>query len=147
MRPLREPRFRSDRAAALSGTATVGAGYAGILESQVLNLDPPTLLPYSGNEIVHVADSAGNTTRYGIQPGQPVTFTVRLSSREAGIDDGNPAGVAGSAGGADPTKPQVFIQVKDPDSKYQDAQQMEHKVFAKDYAVPIPGQQHRRVFL
>ncbi len=117
----------------LGGTAVVGANYAGILESQVLNLDPPTLLPYSGNEIVHVADSAGNTTRYGIQPGQTVSFTVRLSDREAGIDNGNPLGQPGDAGGADPTKPQVFIQVKDPDSKYQDAQQIEHKVFAKDF--------------
>ena len=123
------------RGGSLSGTTVVGANYAGILESQVLNLDPPTLLPYSGNEIVHVTDSGGNTTRYGIQPGQPVTFTVRLSDREAGIDNGDPTATAtdGSAGGADPTKPQVFIQIKDPDSKYQDAQQMEHKVFAKDY--------------
>ena len=106
----------------LSGGATVGAGYAGILESQVLNLDPPTLLPYSGNEILHIADSSGNTTRSSIQPGQPVTVVVRLSSREAGIDD-----TGGPNGG-----PNVYLQIKDPDSKYQDAQGREHKVFAKD---------------
>ena len=105
----------------LGNGAIVGASYAGILESQVLNLDPPTLLPYSGNEILHIADSGGNTTRTGIQPGQPVTVTVRLSSREAGIDD-----TGGPNGG-----PNVYLQIKDPDSKYQDAQGREHKVFAQ----------------
>jgi len=110
------------RGGSLGTTGTVGASYAGILESQLLNLDPPTLLPYSGNEVIHVTDAAGNTTRTGITPGQPVTFTVRLSSREAGIDyTGGPNG-----------KPNVYIQIKDPDSKYQDSQGMEHKVFARD---------------
>ena len=110
----------------LVGTGTVGAAYAGILVSQVVNLDPPTLLPYSGNEIVHVADSAGNTTRYGITPGQKVTFTARLSSREAGVDN---TGVTqtGHSGA------QVYIQIKNPNSKYQDSQGLEHKVFARDY--------------
>jgi len=106
----------------LGGSSSVGASYTGILESQVLNLDPPTLLPYSGSEIVHVADAAGNTTRGGNQPGQPVTFVVRLSSREAGIDD---------AGGPK-SGPNVYIQIKNPNSKYQDANGLEHKVFAKD---------------
>ncbi len=109
----------------LTGTGTVGAGYAGILVSQVVNLDPPTLLPYSGNEIVHVADSAGNATRYGIAPGQKVTFTARLSNREAGID--NTGAVTGG-----PTGAQVYLQIKNPNSKYQDAQGLEHKVFARD---------------
>ncbi len=110
----------------LVGSGTVGSAYAGILVSQVVNLDPPTLLPYSGNEIVHVADSAGNTTRYGITPGQKVTFTARLSSREAGVD--NTGAVTGG-----PTGAQVFLQVKNPNSKYQDSQGLEHKVFAHDY--------------
>ncbi len=110
------------RGGSLGTTGTVGANYVSILESQLLNLDPPTLLPFSGNEVIHVTDSAGNTTRTGITPGQPVTFTVRLSSREAGIDN------TGGPGG----KPNVYIQIKDPDSKYQDAQGIEHKVFAKD---------------
>ena len=89
-----------------------------------MNLDPPTLLPYSGNEIVHVGDASGTTTRYGITPGQPVTLTVRLCNREAGIDD-----TGGPNGG-----PNVYIQIKDPDSKYQDSQGLEHKVFASDPA-------------
>ncbi|MGI4791689.1 MAG: carboxypeptidase regulatory-like domain-containing protein [Janthinobacterium lividum] len=95
--------------------ATVGTLYRGLLESQVLNLDPPTLLPYSGNEIIHVANSAGQIARGNLTPGQPVTLTVRLSDREAGIDDSN-----------------VYVQIKDPESKYQDPHGLEHKVFAKD---------------
>jgi len=111
----------------LTGTGTVGSAYAGILVSQVVNLDPPTLLPYSGNEIVHVADSSGRVTRTGITPGQPVTVTVRLSSREAGIDNtGASAANFGFPG------VQVFLQIKNPNSKYQDSQSLEHKVFAKD---------------
>ena len=105
----------------LGNGGTVGANYAGLLESQVVNLDPPTLVPYSGDEIVHVNTGPGYTaassTRIGVTPGQPATFTVRLSSREAGVDDGN-----------------IYLQIKDPDSKYQDAQGLEHKVFAHDAA-------------
>ena len=103
------------RSGSLGGGATVGPQYAGLLESQVLNLDPPTLLPYSGNEIIHVANTAGQVARGNLTPGQPVTLTVRLSDREAGIDDGN-----------------VYVQIKDPESKYQDPHGLEHKVFAKD---------------
>ncbi len=103
----------------LGNGGTVGAGYAGLLESQVVNLDPPTLVPYSGNEVLHVNTgsgfNAGSTTRTGVTPGQPATITVRLSDREAGVDDAN-----------------VYLQIKDPDSKYDDAQGLEHKVFAHD---------------
>ena len=103
----------------LGNGGTVGANYAGLLESQVVNLDPPTLVPYSGNEVFHINSGSGYTaatsTRTGVTPGQPATVTVRLSDREAGIDDGN-----------------VYLQIKDPDSKYQDAQGLEHKVFASD---------------
>jgi len=103
----------------LGNGGTVGANYAGLLESQVVNLDPPTLVPYSGNEVFHINSggsyTAATSTRTGITPGQSATVTVRLSDREAGIDDGN-----------------VYLQIKDPDSKYQDAQGLEHKVFASD---------------
>ena len=101
---------------------SVGSAYAGVLISQVLNLDPPTLLRFSSTETIHVqpgntADPViGTPTKFGlVTGGQAITLTVRLSDREAGIDDGN-----------------VYIQIKDPDSKYQDSQRMEHKVFAKD---------------
>jgi len=106
---------------ALGNGGTVGTSYAGILESQVVNLDPPTLSPYSGNEICHVNTGAGfnaaSSTRTDVTPGQPATVTVRLSNREAGVDDGN-----------------VYLQIKDPDSKYDDYQGLEHKVFAHDNA-------------
>jgi len=117
-----------------TGGYTVATSYAGILQSQVLNLDPPTLLRFSADEILHVQAAGpnpvtGTPTKTGINPGQPVTITVRLSDREAGIDNGN-SGLG--TGGADATKPQVFIQIKNPNSKYQDSQNFEHKVFARD---------------
>lgn len=99
------------------GTFGVGANYSGILQSQIDQINPPTLLPYSGNEVIHVTDTKTDTPRRNgdIQPGQKVQFTVRLSSREAGVDNNN-----------------VYIQIKDPDSKYQDADRLEHKVFTTD---------------
>ena len=109
----------------------VGAGYAGLLISQVLNLDPPTLLRFSANEVVHVQATdrsaahnpvAGTPNKLAASGGQPITLTVRLSDREAGIDD-----TGGPNGG-----PRVYVQIKDPDSKYQDSQSLEHKVFMKD---------------
>ena len=112
--------YTAPTTAAASETAisiSEGSTRGGLLESQVLNLDPPTLLPYSGNEIIHVANSGGQVARANLTPGGPVTLTVRLSNREAGIDDNN-----------------VYVQIKDPDSKYQDSQGLEHKVFAKDFA-------------
>lgn len=100
---------------ALGGGGTVGAAYTGIFESQVINLDPPTLIPYSGSEVVHIADQNGVQARANLTGGRPMTVTVRLSSREAGVDDSN-----------------VYVQIKDPDSKYQDSQRQEHKVFTRD---------------
>ena len=102
---------------ALGGGGTVGAAYTGIFESQVINLDPPTLIPYSGSEVVHIADQNGVQARANLIGGRPMTVTVRLSSREAGVDDNN-----------------VYVQIKDPDSKYQDSpnNRMEHKVFTHD---------------
>ncbi len=115
---------------------SVGANYRGLLVSQVLNLDPPTLLRFSTSEVVHVqaagtldgggsaADPVGGTpNKLAVTGGQKVTLTVRLSDREAGIAD------TGGPGGG----PRVYVQIKDPDSKYKDAQNAEHKVFAKDF--------------
>jgi hypothetical protein len=99
------------------GTNGVGSSYVGLLVSLFDDLDPPTLLPYSAAENIHVTNGVDNTPRRNgdISPGNPVTFTVRLSNREAGIDDSN-----------------VYVQIKDPDSKFQDVQGREHKVFTKD---------------
>ena len=128
-------------------------GYTGIFESQVLNLDPPTLLRYNSNEVIHV--QAGNSAtpisgvseKVGITPGQKVTFTVRLTDREAGIDNGTntdgtlraplnggPTGNVNVGGGTVPSRSQIFLQIKNPNSKYQDSLNLEHKVFAKDSA-------------
>ena len=107
---------------------TVGGAYAGLLVSQVLNLDPPTLLRFSTDEVVHVQAGAntdpvnGTPNKLAATGGQSVTLTVRLSDREAGIAN------AGGPGGG----PRVYVQIKDPDSKYDDSQNNEHKVFAKD---------------
>ena len=125
-----------------SGGYTVGGGYSGILESQVLNLDPPVLLRFSNNELVHVQPVGsgdpvnGVPTKTGINPGQPVTFTVRLSDREAGINNGTNNGDSSALFPTGPhtnaARPQVFLQIKDPESKYQNAAGLEHKVFARD---------------
>jgi len=107
---------------------TVSAGYQGVLVSQLLNLDPPTLLRFNANEVVHVqapgADPVNGVANKlaGSGANRTVTMTVRLSDREANIDD------TGGPGGG----PRVYVQIKDPDSKYQDGQNQEHKVFAKD---------------
>ena len=116
------------------GTNGVGGGYNGLLVSQVLNLDPPSMLRFSGSEVIAVrqADANGNVlsttpTRF-IQPSTPggapnyAKFIIRLSNREAGIDNQD-----GPGGG-----PNVYLQIKDPDSKYQDSQGLEHKVFANN---------------
>ena len=51
---------------------TVGAGYEGLLVSRVANVDPPTLLPYTLGEVVHVTDAAGIVRRSGdLNPGAP----------------------------------------------------------------------------
>ncbi len=127
-----------------TGSYTVAPSYIGILQSEVLNLNPPNLLRYSAGEIIHVqagtlsggaavnpdpSPIGGTPTKTGINPGQAVTFTVRLSDRESGINNGN-TGL--NVGPTDSTKPQVFLQIKNPNSKYQDAQGFEHKVFARD---------------
>ena len=123
-----------------SGGYSVGPSYTGLFESQVLNLDPPTLLRFSNTEIVHVQPFGsgdpvnGVPTKTAINPGQQVTLTVRLSDREAGIDNGNDSAQFATGPRTDATKPQVFIQIKNPNSKYQNTPQLEHKVFAKDSA-------------
>lgn len=100
-------------------------GYQGILISELKNINPPTLLRFEGTEIVHVnagttvdmpstSDPTGGATRF-ITPGTPVTFTVRLSNRESGVDPNN-----------------VYIQIKNPNSAYDDPHGLEHKEFATD---------------
>ena len=106
-----------------SGAVT---GYTGILQSEVLNLNPPILRSYSQSEIVHVNQASTatdtpllNSPRRVITPGSYVTFTVRLSDRESGIANSGANGL-----------PDAYLQIKNPNSRYQDSQHLEHKVFA-----------------
>ncbi|BDI28268.1 hypothetical protein CCAX7_003190 [Capsulimonas corticalis] len=108
------------------GVGGVGVDYVGILESAIQYINPPKLLRFNAGEIVHInagdnyiaptaGDPSGSAKRL-ISPSTHATFTVRLSDRESGLDDNN-----------------VYLQFKDPDSKYQDTRLggvgMEHKVF------------------
>jgi hypothetical protein len=106
----------------------LGASYEGVLESNTDEITPPTMLRFDGGEVVHVnmgsttilpttGDPTGSSVRNEITPGQNITFTVRLSDREAQIDDNR-----------------VYLQIKDPDSRYQDSNGREHKVLARDKA-------------
>jgi hypothetical protein len=126
----------------LPGTFYVGVNYTGILESEVENINPPVLLRFNdtNTEIVHVnagnafvqtapGNLSGSATRT-ITPGTNVTFAVRLSSREAGVD---------------PTH--VFIQIKDPDSSAQDSQGREHKLFTTDLTSPRADNGSEEAFL
>jgi len=129
-------------------TYTVGANYSGIFQSQVLNLDPPTLLRFAPDQVIHVQASGprdnstqpqsldpvnGTSNKLAVTGNQYVSFTVRLSNREAGIDNtGGPTLGTGNPAATAANNPKVFLQIKDPDSKYQDKQRLEHKVFAKD---------------
>lgn len=101
------------------GTATSSsAGEGNNLElsvSRLFNTDPPTLLRYdeSTAEIFRMESygAQGTPTKY-VVPGSKLNIVVRLSDRESGVG-------------------QVYLQLKDPDSKYQDAGGLEHKVFTK----------------
>jgi hypothetical protein len=99
-----------------TSTSLAPSGCFEIFTSQLFDIDPPSLLEYDNsiNEILHVQDANGNDTRY-IQSGQPVTFMVRLSDRQSGV-------------GA------TYLQIKDPNSKYQDQAGLEHKVFTHAYS-------------
>ncbi|BDI28313.1 hypothetical protein CCAX7_003640 [Capsulimonas corticalis] len=101
----------------------IGSGYVGLLQSQVLDVDPPILQRFNEKEIVHInvgnqpilpsaTDETGSAKR-DIPTSAKITFTVRMSDRVSGTS-------------------KVFIQIKDPDSKYQDKLGREHKLFAPD---------------
>ena len=117
--------------AQLDTTHTVGPAYIGLFESRTDQVNPPTLLRFDGDEIVHInmgttptlpsaTDHTGGSVRNAIPAGQPLTFTVRLSNREALNDDSR-----------------IYIQIKDPDSRYQDSNSREHKILARDH--PLQG--------
>lgn len=104
--------------------------------SRLFSTDPPSLLRYdeSTSEIFRIESTTaqGSATKY-VSPGSPVTVVARLSDREAGI--GSFANTPGAQSG-------VWLQLKDPDSKYQDAAGLEHKVFTHDN--PVLGNNWQR---
>lgn len=83
--------------------------------SRLFTTDAPGLLRYdeSTSEILRIEsyDSQGTASKY-IVPGSKVNVVARLTDRESGVGS-------------------VWVQMKDPDSKYQDAGGLEHKVFTR----------------
>ena len=106
------------------------------MQSLIDQVNPPTILPASAGNYVNVSlvdfktqttDGVGHRQfpsydQENSGHGVTVKFTVRLSDRESGVDKDN-----------------VYIQIKDPDSKYQDTNitdltdKREHKVFTTDF--------------
>jgi hypothetical protein len=98
-----------------------------VMVSRLMVVDPPSLITFnsSSNEIVHVfagdvstpasnySNSLSTVTHY-VPAGQDATFVVRLSDRQVGV---------GAA----------WLQIKDPNSAYQNASGLEHKVFSQQY--------------
>jgi len=96
-------------------TSLSPSGHFEIFVSQLFDIDPPALLQYDNvqNELIRVEDAQGNDARY-VPSGQNVTFIVRLSDRQSGVG-------------------QAYLQIKDPNSKYQDAAHLEHKIYTHPY--------------
>lgn len=83
--------------------------------SRLFATDPPTLLRYdeSTTEIFRIESfTAQGTAGKLFTPGSTINIVARLSDREAGING-------------------VYLQLKDPSSKYQNVTGLEHKVFTK----------------
>lgn len=100
-----------------------------ILQSQLLDVTPPQILYYdtSSSEAVRVeatntevngVPGSGTSTRQ-VTPGQQITFVVRVSDRQSGLG------------------PNMYIQIKDPNSKYQQGSGLEHKVFTRSNGSPL----------
>jgi Tol biopolymer transport system component len=105
----------------------------------LVDINAPTLLRYdfssASGEIVHI--NQGSTfvpstaasvrdPRQGLVPGSTAFFTVRVEDRESGMR---------------PSKA-VYLMFKDPDSKYQDAQRVEHKEFSGNASILFENNAH-----
>ncbi len=89
-----------------SGISTGPATTTDIMASTLLDLNSPALARWNDltGEIVNVVPKQA-------APGSPVTISVKLADNESGIRD-------------------VWASIKNPNSKYQSADGIEHKVFA-----------------
>jgi hypothetical protein len=74
----------------------------------------PTLLNFSNSEIIHIEDTQnpGVPVRDNIIPGHTLKFTVRASDRQSGVKE-------------------IWLQIKVPNSKYQDPAGLEHRVYTR----------------
>lgn len=122
--------FQSDRTGSLFANNygngfTATPGVHDIFLASIVDVTAPTLVRYDTNtstgEIVHInqgtsynPNESKRTREDGLLPGQDVFFTVRVDDREAGIDS-------------------VYLQFKNPNSKYQSEAQgglgVEHKEY------------------
>jgi hypothetical protein len=97
-----------------------------VLISQLEDIDPPALVRYNEGteEIVHefagayshaAYQASLNNVKHYIPSGQQITFVVRLSDRQTGVG-------------------QAWLQIKDPESAFQDTTGLEHKVFTQRFS-------------
>ena len=93
-----------------------------VLSSHDADIDPPSLLRFNDNEIIHITTSDNYQAADVRQPGagQTIYFFVRLSDRQTGV---GPA----------------YLQIKDPNSAFQDPYHNEHKVYTKDPGIVLPS--------
>jgi hypothetical protein len=87
-----------------------------IFATSIVDVNAPELLKadVNENEIVEVIPRVS-------LPGTTVRFRVRARDLESGVAA-------------------VYLQIKDPDSRYQDAQGIEHKIFLNAGPIPVGGQ-------
>ncbi len=93
-----------------------------ILSSHDADIDAPSLLRYNSSEIIHITTSDNIDAADVRQPAtqQTIYFFVRLSDRQTGV--GN-----------------AYLQIKDPNSIYQQGSGIEHKVYTKDTSIVEPS--------
>lgn len=127
--------FHSNRTAYNPVTQESGpptANINDIFTSTLIDLNAPTLVRYdeTSGEIVHVEPRLAS-------PGAPVRISVKLADFETGVRD-------------------VWVQIKNPNSKYQSSDGLEHKVFqfanlaldANNTALRVPIEyESQRIFI
>ncbi len=89
-----------------------------VMASHDADIDAPSLLRYSDNEVIHITAAPGdlNDPIRQANASQTLYFLVRLSDRQTGVGD-------------------AYLQIKDPNSIYQQNSGLEHKVYTKDGVV------------
>lgn len=108
--------YNSDRTYHNGFVSPVDSGPNGqpndIFSSTLIDLNAPTLVRYNSTDGTIV-----NVTPRNAQPGQTVTFEVKVADLESGVKD-------------------VYLQIKNPNSKYQQGAGAEHKVYTRQSLTP-----------